>query len=210
MIQAQVIVITRNDARIQLLQPCLTATSDTEPWDGKSVAQGCYQTILSDRGILQPNFAVPKKDGGWRPLINLQRLNRYISTTHFKMESIASWKDVIHKGDFTGKLDLKDAYLSVPMNIKRFSSLFSPTSFSHFCLAWPLQCQEPWQSYSVQWKQKGDRKVYISQWYFCSGQFQGPADRQSWPRNWASRSIRRSVSGHLLKPLSSWGSRSIH
>ena len=65
--------------------------------------------------FFSPIFAVPKEDGGWCPVINLQRLNIYISTPHFKMESIASLKDVIQKGDFMGKLDLKDAYLSVPI-----------------------------------------------------------------------------------------------
>ena len=31
------------------------------------------------------------------------------------MESIGSLKDVIQKGDFMGKLNLKDAYLPVPI-----------------------------------------------------------------------------------------------
>ena len=65
--------------------------------------------------FFSPIFAVPKEDGGWCPVINLQRLNRYISTPHFKMESIASLKDMTQEGDFMGKLDLKDAYLSDPI-----------------------------------------------------------------------------------------------
>lgn len=45
----------------------------------------------------------------------MRALNQYIRTPHFKMESIASVKDVIRVGDFMGRLDLKDAYLSVPV-----------------------------------------------------------------------------------------------
>ena len=77
--------------------------------------KGAIEPTSPAGGFFSPIFAVPKKDGGWRPIINLRRLNGYIATPHFKMESIGSLKDVIQKGDFMGKLDLKDAYLSVPI-----------------------------------------------------------------------------------------------
>ena len=70
------------------------------------------RTLKTDE-FFSPIFIVPKKDGGWRPVINLKALNRYIHTPHFKMESIASVKDVLQSGDYMGKLDLKDAYLSI-------------------------------------------------------------------------------------------------
>ena len=43
-------------------------------------------------------FLVQKKSGGWRPVIDLSRLNWYILTPHFKMETIDSvclalWKN---------------------------------------------------------------------------------------------------------------------
>ena len=60
-------------------------------------------------------FVVPKKDGGWRPIINLRKLNAFLSVSHFKMESINSVKDVIQENDYMGKIDLKDAYLTVPV-----------------------------------------------------------------------------------------------
>ena len=45
-------------------------------------------------------WAVPKKDGGWRPIINLKSLNSYLVVSHFKMENIGS---------------LEDAYFLVPV-----------------------------------------------------------------------------------------------
>ena len=75
-------------------------------------------TLLSTHpgpGFYSNVFVVPKRDGGWRPIINLRKLNSYIHTPHFKMENIFSLRDILKKGDWLAKLDLKDAYLTVPM-----------------------------------------------------------------------------------------------
>ena len=66
-------------------------------------------------GLQQPVWG-PKERGGWRPIINLKGLNEYINTPHFKMESIASVKDILLPGDYLAKIDLKDAYLGIPMH----------------------------------------------------------------------------------------------
>ena len=66
-------------------------------------------------GFFSPMFVVPKKGGGWRPIINLRKLNAFLSVSHFKMESINSVRDVIQENDYMGKIDLKDAYLMVPV-----------------------------------------------------------------------------------------------
>ena len=71
--------------------------------------------ISASDGFFSPVFVVAKKDGGWRLVINLKALNQYICNPHFKMESIASLKDIIHSSDYMGRLDLKDAYLTVPV-----------------------------------------------------------------------------------------------
>ena len=54
----------------------------------------------------------PKKDGSWRPIINLKCLSTYLEVPHFKMDGISTLKDVLQKNDFMGKIDLKDAYLA--------------------------------------------------------------------------------------------------
>ena len=71
---------------------------------------------FGDQGFYSDVFVVPKKDGGWRPIINLKRLNSYLEIPHFKMESIRSLRDVVLPGDYMVKLDLQDAYLTVPMH----------------------------------------------------------------------------------------------
>ena len=68
------------------------------------------------RGFYSTVFVVPKKGGSWRPIINLKNLNSYVVTPHFKMETVQNLKDVLHQGDFMAKLDLKDAYQTVPVN----------------------------------------------------------------------------------------------
>jgi hypothetical protein len=60
-------------------------------------------------------FLVPKKTGGYRPIINLKNLNSHIRFEHFKMEGMDSVRHLIRPGDWMVKLNLKDAYLSVPV-----------------------------------------------------------------------------------------------
>ena len=66
-------------------------------------------------GFVSTLFIVPKKGGGLRPVINLKPLNYFIPYEHFKMESIVMLKDLLTKGDFMVKIDLKDAYLTIPI-----------------------------------------------------------------------------------------------
>ena len=70
----------------------------------------------SEMGFHRRIFAVSKKDGGWRPVLDFSNLNQYVFTAHFKMESLVNLKDLISQGDYLVKLDLKDAYLTVPMH----------------------------------------------------------------------------------------------
>ena len=66
-------------------------------------------------GFISSMFVVPKKDGGNRPVVNLKPLNQYLAYEHFKMEGIHLLRDLLKKGDFLVKIDLKDAYLTVPI-----------------------------------------------------------------------------------------------
>ena len=79
----------------------------------KQAIQHCPHKSL---GYYSSMFVVPKKGGKWRPIINLRTLNSYVKTPHFKMETIHNLKDVLRQGDFMVRLDLKDAYLTVPVH----------------------------------------------------------------------------------------------
>ena len=68
---------------------------------------------ISEPFFLNQIFLVPKPHGGWRPVVNLKPLNSYLNIEHFKMENISMVADVIRKGWWMAKLDLKDAFLTV-------------------------------------------------------------------------------------------------
>ena len=77
-------------------------------------AKGAITRVQEDgREFVSPSFIVPKSDGTWRPVINLKSLNRYVAT---QMESIRKVKGLVKRGDWLLKLDLKDAYLTVPIH----------------------------------------------------------------------------------------------
>lgn len=74
-------------------------------------------------GFVSHLFAVSKKSGGWRPVLDLSRLNRFIRKKHFQMESIKHIRHMIRKGDWFVSIDLKDAFLHVPMDPRFFKWL---------------------------------------------------------------------------------------
>ena len=84
-------------------------------------------------GFYSQMFVVPKKDGGWRPIINLKILNSYLHTPHFKLESIQNLKDVLLQNDYMAKVDLKDVYLTVPMH---------HTAYKYLRFTWKGKCYE--------------------------------------------------------------------
>ena len=57
-----------------------------------------------------------KKDGQFRPVINLKPLNRFVRSQHFKMEGMHVVRDLLQQGDWMTRLDLKDAYFAIPIH----------------------------------------------------------------------------------------------
>ena len=66
--------------------------------------------------VVSPLFVVPKSGGGWRPIIDLRTLNHYLRPPHFKMEGLYMVPSVVQKDFLLAKVDLKDAYLTVPVS----------------------------------------------------------------------------------------------
>ena len=60
-------------------------------------------------------FVVPKKDGSHHPVVNVKPLNCHIRKQKFKMEGAKLIRDLLQENDWMVCIDLKDAYLSVPI-----------------------------------------------------------------------------------------------
>ena len=71
---------------------------------------------LPSRGFYSRMFVVPKLSGGWRPIIDLSPLNRYVQREPFTMESPRTVLQSLREGDWLTSIDLKDAYFHVPIH----------------------------------------------------------------------------------------------
>ena len=111
------------------------------------MAKGAIQEAsYRGRGFVSNVFLVPNKDGGQRPVINLKKLNEYVHTEHFKMEGIHLLKDLLRKGDWMTKVDLKDAYFMIPIHKQDRDFLkftFKDKCYRFNCLPFGLACA-PW------------------------------------------------------------------
>jgi len=80
----------------------------------KLLTKGAVKAVTPcDNQFLSRIFVVPKKDGTYRPVINLRPLNQFMNSIHFKMEGLSMVKDLLRQDDWMASMDLKDAYLSV-------------------------------------------------------------------------------------------------
>ena len=81
------------------------------------VKKGAVEIVKSPSpGFYSRLFLVPKKSGGWRPVINLAPLNDYLKISKFKMETTASVIRSLREGDFMVSIDLQDAYFQIPVH----------------------------------------------------------------------------------------------
>ena len=71
---------------------------------------------LSSLGFYSRLFVVWKTSGFWRPVIDLSTLNLYVDASHFQMETIQSVLLSVRQGDWMASIDLKEAYLQVPVH----------------------------------------------------------------------------------------------
>ena len=99
-----------------------------------------------DKGFLSTIFVIPKKSGGHRPIINLKPLNKFVHAPHFKMENLDTVRFTIRQVDWCAKIDLKDAYLTVPIwkgHRKFLQFLWKGRTFQFTCLPFGLSAS-PW------------------------------------------------------------------
>jgi len=86
-------------------------------------------------------FLVTKSDGTYRLILNFRKLNKFIETEHFKLEDCKVACRLVSPNCFMGKLDLKDAYYLIPVDIHsrkylRFS--FEGVFYEFNCLPFGL------------------------------------------------------------------------
>ena len=110
--------------------------------DSISPGQRCNNSsFVSPQNFFSTIFTVPKKGGERHPIVNLKGLNRFIPHIHFKMEGTQSLRDIVLPGDFMIKLDLKDAYFSIPIHPSHWKFLtfrWKQTFFQFTCLPFGL------------------------------------------------------------------------
>jgi hypothetical protein len=66
---------------------------------------------------ISPIFLITKKDGGMRPILNLNKLNAaHLDTPYFRMETVEDICHALRPGDWATSIDLRDAYFHVPLH----------------------------------------------------------------------------------------------
>lgn len=70
---------------------------------------------IQDKGFLSNFFTIQeaKKRG---PILNCQKLNQFLQYEHFKMEEVPALREILEKNDYMYRIDLKDAYVMVPIH----------------------------------------------------------------------------------------------
>lgn len=83
------------------------------------VSKGAVERVRDPHtpGFYGRLFVVPKSSGGWRPVLDLSVLNRFLQVGHFKMETAASIRNSIRPRDWAISLDLKDAYFHILIHV---------------------------------------------------------------------------------------------
>ncbi len=67
-------------------------------------------------GFYNHLFLVQKSSGDQRPVLDLSRLNKFLKIPKFRMESNRTVRKSIRPGDWAILIDLKDAYLHIPIH----------------------------------------------------------------------------------------------
>ena len=65
--------------------------------------------------FISPIFTRAKKDGTYRMILNLKHFDENICYKHFKMGSIHNVIDIVKPGVWIAKVDLKDAFFTIPI-----------------------------------------------------------------------------------------------
>lgn len=68
--------------------------------------------------FISPVFLTPKSTGGYRFILNLKALNKFLPICHFKMDDIRTVSKLVLHKSFMATIDLKESYFLVPVHKK--------------------------------------------------------------------------------------------
>ena len=66
-------------------------------------------------GFFNRLFLVPKPNNKWRPILDLSKLNPFLKTRKFKMETPETIRTSLQQGEWVTSIDFKDAYFHIPI-----------------------------------------------------------------------------------------------
>ncbi|KAJ1160280.1 hypothetical protein NDU88_000782, partial [Pleurodeles waltl] len=100
-------------------QPIKFSSQDLAMVDAEVAAllekEAIRPTLPHPHGFISNLSLVDKANGGQRPFINLHDFNDWLVYRHFKMDGIHLLRNVLRPLDWLACLDLKDAYLTIPI-----------------------------------------------------------------------------------------------
>ena len=137
----------RQSAPIYSLELHLLIQEEVKALLGKGAVQVCNP--VPQESFYSTLFLVAKKGGQMRPVINLKRINEWITPQHFKMEGMSTLRELLKTNDWMAKIDLKDAYFTILMHPTHQPFLRFMANQQHFliyqftCLPFGLSCA-PW------------------------------------------------------------------
>ena len=66
-------------------------------------------------GFFNRLFLIPKPTNRWRPLLDLSKLNLFLKSEKFKMETPETIRTSLQQGDWVTSIDFRDAYFHIPI-----------------------------------------------------------------------------------------------
>ncbi|GAA6098881.1 uncharacterized protein LOC116675969, partial [Tachysurus ichikawai] len=94
-----------------------------------------------ESGFYSPYFVFPKKDGRWRPILDLRSLNRSLRRLRFRMLTLKEVVTQIRSGDWFVTIDLEDTYFHIsilPAHRRFLSFAFGGKAYQYRVLPFGL------------------------------------------------------------------------
>jgi len=84
--------------------------------EGSNICSDRSLSLTHRRGILLNAVSGSQEEWEYETGDQPEALNKWVETPHFKMEGLPTLRDLLRQGDWLVKVDLKDAYFTVPVH----------------------------------------------------------------------------------------------